>query len=39
MAKNNTIEDADGAAYGFYSDLVEMLKSELVDSIDAGHYI
>ena len=38
MAKNNTIEDADGAAYGFYSDLVEMLKSELIDSISAGHY-
>lgn len=38
MANNNTIEGADGAAYGFYNDLVEMLKSELVDEINAGHY-
>jgi hypothetical protein len=38
MTSNNTIEDAEGAAYGFYNDLVEMLKSELVGEINAGHY-
>ena len=37
-SKYNVIENDAGELFGFYSDILEYLKSELVDSINAGHY-
>lgn len=34
----NTITNNDGDMLGFYSDMLETLKSELIDSINNGHY-
>ena len=34
----NTITNGEGDMLGFYSDMLETLKSELIESIDNGHY-
>lgn len=37
-SKYNVIKNDADELFGFYSDILEYLKSELVDSINAGHY-
>lgn len=34
----NTITNNEGDMLGFYGDMLETLKSELIESIDNGHY-
>lgn len=38
MASNNVIENDAGELFGFYSDILEYLKSELVDEINNNNF-